>query len=406
MNNLIYFLVGRFSSLFGNGLLKIVIPIYILEKTSSGASLGIFISLTALPSLILTPIIGNYLENINKKYVMICMDILQFLLFLCMFTIGNLSLKMLGIFIVFSNIIEKIFDISSSSIFCHIVERRFIEKGNSCKSILDNIAYISSPVVGTFLYYKLGISGIFLINAITFILSAILECFIKYDFVNSCKSKQNIIKNLFEVMEFIYKDSILSKLFVAVMLLNFIVSPLSSVILPYLLLNVHHLSNYQFGIINSTYMIGSVIGASLIILKRKNLKFTSLLNLTSSLFILIGVISYLLLGKREEVFFIVILIELIMGVTVSLINIPLISNYQKLVPPKMQSRFFSLMSFLGGLLIPLGEFGFGGLSELIDSHLILVIAGLIMILVTYILLIKRTGRDNQLITNSNQYYQS
>lgn len=404
MNNLVYFLIGRFSSLFGNGLLKIVLPIYILEKTSSGSTLGLFIALTALPSLILTPILGNYLENINKKYVMISMDILQFFLFLGMFILKSLDLKVLGIFLVFSIIIERIFDITSSSIFSQIIEEKYIESGNSFKSIFDNIANITSPVVGTFLYYKLGIHGIFIINAITFILSAISECFIKYDFVIVHRIKQSIIKNLFEVSDFIFKDKNLNKLFIAVMLLNFIIAPLSSVILPYLLLNVHNLSNYQFGIINSVYMIGSVIGASLIIFKKKKLKLTNLLNLNSFLFILIGGLSYFLLGKKEKVFLIVICIEMVIGIVVSLINIPLISNFQKMVPSKMQSRFFSLLSFIGGLLIPLGEFGLGRLSDLLNVHLILVLAGLVMILMTYFLLIRPRVIDGQSNLNSNEYY--
>lgn len=396
MKNLVLYLIGRFTSLFGNGLMDIVLPIYILERTSSGSYLGLFLAITAIPSLLLIPIFGNYLENFNKKYVMIVTDILQSLLFLSLCFVGNTDLTIFAIFMTISITIEKVFDVSSSSIMSQIIKEEHIEMGNSWKSILDNIALISSPVIGTFIYYNFGIKGVFMINSVTFLLSALTEFFLAYNYENMPMQKQTIFKNLKEVSNYVFEDKRLCKLFIAVMLLNFIIAPLSSVILPYLLLHVEGLSTYQFGIGNSAYVLGSLLGASLILFKKNKFNLATLLNFNSSLFILIGLLCYVFSGQTKIIFLILVGIKLLTGVGVSMVNIPLISSFQKTVPATMQTRFFSLLAFVGGLLIPLGEFIFGQLSDLINVIIILVFAGVLMIILTYILLVKSNTENHKI----------
>lgn len=103
---------------------------------------------------------------------------------------------------------------------------------------------------------------------------------------------------------------------------------------------MHDFSSQQFGLLNSAYMFGSVLGATVIIVRKNKMKLIKLLNMTSILYILIGVFGHLFSGANVELFLIVFIIQLLMGATVSMVNIPLITSLQLIIPNKMQVRFF------------------------------------------------------------------
>lgn len=392
MENLFYFLIGRVTSYFGVGLLRIALPIFILEKTGSASALGTFMALTSLPAFMLSPILGNYLESLNKKYIMITTDFIQFMVFSVLYILEIEELNILWIYILLSFTLGKAFEISSSSIFSQIIEDRYIEKGNSYRSILDNLSGVASPIIGVFIYNSFGIGGIFLINAITFLFSAITEIFIKYKFVKISLKNSGLVKNLSKSINFILKDKNLSRIFFTAKALNFIIGPISSITIPFLLLKVHKFSNYEFGLVESSTILGAVIGAAIVILKNKNLKLLVLLNINSILIIVIGITSWFLWGYKKELFFIVLFMQFLIGFFANLISIPIISNYQRSVPVYMQSRFFALSAFLDGVLIPIGEFGVGKMSLFINSNLILIVGGVLMIFIAYFLLKEKGDR--------------
>ena len=386
MQNLFYFLIGRVTSYFGVVLLRIALPIFILEKTGSASALGTFMALVSLPAFLLSPILGNYLESLNKKYVIVITDFMQFIVFLILYLFQIQDLNMLRVFVFLSFTLGKAFEISSSSIFSQIIEERYIEKGNSYRSILDNISGVGSPIIGVFIYNSFGIGGIFLVNAITFVFSALVEIFIKYKFIKTSLKNSNLIENILESIEFVLKNKDLSRIFFTSKALNFIIGPISSITIPFLLLKIHSFSNYEFGIIESASILGAIIGATIIIVKNKSLKLLVLLNINSILIITIGATSWLLWSYKRELFFIVLFMQFLIGFFANLISIPIISNYQRSVPIYMQSRFFALSAFLDGILIPIGEFGVGKMSLFINSNLILIMGGVLMIFIAYFLL--------------------
>lgn len=388
MKNLKLFLIGRFSSFIGNGIFLIVLPIYLLEKTSSAAFLGKFLAIIYISVQIFNPFIGNFIENKNKKNIMIVTDFLQFLIYMILyFTNISSNFFLFGLIIALSGILTNIFDISTSSIFSIILPNHFFEKGNSYKSIADNAALLISPVLGIFLYIKFGLHFIFLINAITFLLSGIVECFIVYEEFIKSERKGKIFENLLEIKEFVVKDKELLNLFLLSMLLNFVMGSITTVILPYFFLNVVKISKEQFSIIMSAVLIGSTMGASLIIFKRKTFSIISLVNSNSILVISIGIISFF--SSYKIYFAIIFLLLITFGLIVSLVSIPLISSFQRNVPIKMQGRFFGIRSFFSGLLVPLGQYLFGLSTEIIIPQILLIIQGGIMLIVTTIIFLKQ-----------------
>ena len=64
------------------GIFAIAVPLYLFTLTNSLFNVGLFFMLIRIPSMILTPHIGVFVEKINKKNSMVICDILSGILFL------------------------------------------------------------------------------------------------------------------------------------------------------------------------------------------------------------------------------------------------------------------------------------------------------------------------------------
>lgn len=411
MKNLLILLFGRFTSMLGNSMLKLALPILILERTSSVAVMGKFTAITIFPGVLFLPLIGLIIENRNKKYCMVITDLIQFILFGVLWYINRcseISLITLSIFILISKIIGEFFNISSASIFPSIIPSELFSKGNSLKGILDNMAEILAPILGIFIYYKYGIGIIFLINAVTFIISAFLECFMIYQKINNTcvngEKKVDFIKYK-EVGKFVLSDKLLLNFFIFIMVANFIAGPIGMTLLPYITLHIMNFTEFQYSIFNMSIILGMLLGSSLIFLKNKELEIKTLITVHSFLFIFMGLgaLSEVIQYSVKFYFYLYIILYFGVGFLNSLINIPIGTNLQKRIPPEMQGRFFAILSFFGGILIPLGNYIFGNLCEIIPPQWLLIIDGLIIMIIVKFLRFSYTSSQKRIHSNSVCY---
>ncbi|MCS5422254.1 MULTISPECIES: MFS transporter [Psychrilyobacter] len=387
------FLLGRFSSMVGTGLLQIALPLYILDETNSVSKLGTFVALMAIPALLASPFVGSYVETNNKKHIMVITDYIQGVLFISLFFIGDLSLFNLGLILTISLLIEKIFDLSTSSIFSRIVDKKLFEKGNSCKSILDNTSFLISPILGTFIYIKWGLSGIFLVNGVTFLLSGTIEIFIDYIHEETKMISNNFIENLKEVIDFIFSNKKLKNFVITIMLLNLFMTPMFVIIFPYLTLQINLLTKAQYGIGSSLGMAGAIVGASFIIFKSQKARISTLINIESILIMGIGIFSLIFLRNIPLFFIVYSFLRFSLGVINTMVNVPLTSGFQEAVPKDMQGRFFGIVFFISGLLIPIGNLVIGEISKWIRPQFIIIINCFILIFITTKLLGKNENKN-------------
>lgn len=66
-NNFILIVIGQIISLFGNGIIRFVLPLYLLQITGSSAIFGIVSAMSFVPLIIVMPIGGIIADRVNKK---------------------------------------------------------------------------------------------------------------------------------------------------------------------------------------------------------------------------------------------------------------------------------------------------------------------------------------------------
>lgn len=68
--------IGQIISLFGNGIVRFALPLYLLNQTGSATLFGIVTALSFVPMILLTPIGGIIADRVNKRNVMVTLDFL------------------------------------------------------------------------------------------------------------------------------------------------------------------------------------------------------------------------------------------------------------------------------------------------------------------------------------------
>ena len=387
-SNIKLLLLGRAVSLFGSTIYLIVLPLYILNTTKNLKTTGIFFAAVNFPTIIVSIFIGTIIEKFNKKNIILICDFLTSMLYFVLFLyLKNFnSLSFLFLISLLINIVSKFFEIASKVLFSEINSPETLEKYNGLQSFMENTIIIVGPVIGTYLFVTFDFNLILIIVSLGYFLSFLQELFIKYEKnLDLSKENSNFFKDFKEGINYIKNNKIILNFFILVMFLNFFIANNDEIINPGILIRKYEISEKLFGFSATSYGAGSVF-AGIFIYYNNKFKFLKKLKLlfilNSFLMCLLGLLSIILFKYNHYIYFtIFIFFQFLIGMITTFVNVPLISSFQKNVDIKYQSRFFSILSFFSGGLIPLGILYAGYLSSYIGADITYIINNLAIIII-------------------------
>ncbi|HOO31541.1 MAG TPA: MFS transporter [Thermotogota bacterium] len=396
---------GRMVSLIGSGIQQVAIPLYILDLTGSGTIMGTFVLLTNLPRIVFGPFAGVLGDRFNRKRIMVYMDLARGAVILIMALLARMgSLEIVGLMImqVLISTFDITFDPATGAMIADIIPSEKLNRANSILQGVNSACYIVGPALGGILYAIIGIEAVFLANGISFILSGITEMFIVYK--QTTERKKISVKSTFTDIKdgFVYLASIpgLIMLLTFAMLSNFLYSGIFSVVLPFFTREVVGFSAQQYGYLETTWVIGILIGniilGAFLAKKKATSLFKTGIMAEAFLFMIFTAIVFPQLtaffgGNSWTYFFIIAILFISMGIFNALVNTPMLTMFQKKVESTYRSRVFSVISVLAQLITPIGAFLYGlGLDRFETHHLILFAGGANLIITVAFLFIGMT----------------
>lgn len=392
LSNLILFSLGKLVSLFGTFIYAFAIGLYVLELTGSGLSFATTLFFSTIPMVIINPIAGVLADRLNKKVLVVSMDLLNGVLLIGLYFISlvnGLSLTMiyLSTFIMTSFI--TIFDISFEAAKPNIVSKNNLMSVNSISKIIDSIATILGPMVGGILFAIVDIRTFIVFNGVSFILSGISEMFIDFKFNyeehDEEKKEINLIKDVKEGFGYMLGEQEIISKFMVVVFLNFSLGLSISVPLPYIINNVLGLGPKYLGIIQGSFPIGLIIGAVfvgklLIRLDYNRILMTMNFILAICIFMIgIPVFPFNIITNKIAIVIYYCLVMSIVGVAISFIDIPLISILQSIIPDEYRGRVLSLVISMGKIISPLAFMLAGALINILPVYLLQLFGSMILI---------------------------
>lgn len=400
-SNLILYLLGRTVSNMGTGIQMIIMPLYIIDVGGSAATIGLFSFLSLVPALIVYPFAGVFGDRLNRKTIMVATDFLSagVILGLALISYYNqMSLALLLIVQVMISLLNGLFDPATRGMLPQLVEKDKLTRANSTVASLKTLSLMLGPVIGAALYGNFGVTMVFVVNGISFLLSGISEMMIRYIHVSreAASGMSGIIKDLYEGIKYIAADRIISKSCWFFLATYLFVQPIFQVVLPLFFKSRLAYSDTQYGFMQSILVFGMLLGSfgvSFFFGKEKDmlkpLTFGSGLLLACMLIfsILLFPNSLYVLGEASRLYFVIISITLcLFSASILFIHIPVQTFIQKGTPDGYMSRVFSLVNMISRGGTPFGALIYGIILETVEVHWTMMVATLLLFVITIILL--------------------
>lgn len=262
--------IGQIISLFGNATIRFALPLYLLNLTGSSALYGTVTACAFIPAILLSPIGGIVADRVNKRNVMVILDFFTaaiILAFSLLMNGVNLILLLTVTLMLLYGIAGAYQPSVQASIPALVTQENFMA-ANSIINTISSFASLIGPVLGGVLYSAYGLKPILWICMICFILSAVMEIFIKIPFQKQT-SDGGILKtaktDFAESICFIRKEKpVVGKVLLVICGINLFMSAMIIVALPYLVTEVLNLeavqANRLYGFAEGALAAGGLVG--------------------------------------------------------------------------------------------------------------------------------------------------
>ncbi len=385
--------LGFFISLFGSSIYTFAIGLHVLNITGSGLSYAITIVLGTIPMVILNPFAGVLADKLEKKKIVVLMDLLNGVLFLTLYLLSTrygLKLSMIYISAFITTILTTLFNISFQAAIPNIVSERLLMSLNSVDKILNSTSTILGPMIGGLVFAKVDIRFFILINGISFIFSGIIEIFINFKFNINKEPKEsnkeiNFKDDIKEGIKYLFNNKEIVGIYTIFISLNFATGFSITVPLPYIVNNILKLGSEYFGIIQGAFSIGMIIGAVFVKKIYSKVSYKKLLlnmsTVMSFLTVTIG-LPLLWINKFSNFEFLIYYctVMTIIGIVIAFVDIPLFYILQTLIPDEYRGRVLSIGLSAAKACVPVAVILSGALINKIMPVYITMTGGLVLLI--------------------------
>ena len=283
--NFIIIVIGQIISLFGNAIQRFSMSLYLLEFTGSTAAFANILAISTIPYILFAPIAGRLSDKINRKKVMVYLDLF------CSILIGVYALILLrgrdselivAIVMFMLSVCYTLYGPAVVSSIPQIVEEDKLTSANGIINQVGSVVNFLGPILAGVLYGLVGIKLIVIINAISFLVSAIMELFL--DIPDVVKTDEDTDKGKVLSMDFIKKSfidmgdsfiylkkekKIILGIIASYALCNIFLVPILSIVAPYFINILLELPSQVYGVVEGICVLGMILGGFWISIKPK-----------------------------------------------------------------------------------------------------------------------------------------
>jgi MFS family permease len=167
--------VGQFISVIGDWVLFIALPFYTYSLTGSVLATGAMFIVSTLPRLVLGSVAGVFVDRWDRKRTMIMADVLRVLLVAMLLFVRSrdwLWLIYLSAFL--ESVVSQFFNPAKSAIIPLLVGEKDLLAANSLNGLSDALTRLVGSALGGALMGWLGFSSVVLLDAGSFLFSALM----------------------------------------------------------------------------------------------------------------------------------------------------------------------------------------------------------------------------------------
>jgi MFS family permease len=167
------------TSMIGDWVLFIALPIYTYNLTQSSLATGIMFMAGTLPRILLGSVAGVYVDRWDRQRTMVIADLSRAVLLLLLLLVRSAEWIWIIYLVAFLQaIISQFFGPAENALLPQLVDESQLVAANSLNSLNNNLARLGGPALGGILLGSFGFQNVVLIDSLSFLISGIMIAFI------------------------------------------------------------------------------------------------------------------------------------------------------------------------------------------------------------------------------------
>jgi len=384
---------GQLISQLGTQAFSIVMMFWLMKNTGSSILMSFILALSILPSIILGPVSGVLADRVSRKIIIITTDIIRGVSVLSLSVIliyggveQSVIIVLFAITAFVNGICRACFQPAIDAWIPDLVTENKLPKTIAFFSSSTQCTTIIGQALGGMLYKILGAPVLLLLDAFSYLFSAVSECFIKTAHEKDSNQDSNFREviasykaDLAEGLHYVKAKEGMTQVMLFVSSINFFITPLM-LLLPFYVAEQLSSQVQWYGFLLAGMALGSLIGfwVSAMIKPLGNhravVMFSSILTFSFCMF---------LLSQSSSSLNSLIYIS-ISGFCLGIFNLQSMALFQTCTPSNMRGRVMGLLMTVSSVMLPLGLLTSGIIGSLTnnDTQLIFSLSAICLALLT------------------------
>lgn len=412
IKNLMVYFISTGISLLGSTAYTFAMGLHVLEITGSGLGFSLVLANGIVTAIIMNPLAGILADRGDRKRLVVVSDaangiVMALLLFLMYQDKQNILWIHLATVAV--NAFATMHGIALESIKPDLVTEDRLNAINSYGKVIESTATIIGPLAAGMSFAIIGIEGLVMANGISFFISAFIQNGMIIRSVDwpanrnasnpdasNPDASSGFLTDLKDAVIHIRVNPWIYRYLSVFVIINFGLAFSMNVPLPYFVNRIAMLSASDFGVIQSGFPIGMVIGALSVGLLMKRQPMDRILALAiAGLSVSMSIMAYVMIVHVAMsplmLFVSLISVMMICGVAIAWLDIPIFIKMQKTLDRDYRGRVMGLGITAAKVVSPLALIMSGALIDKIGIQW-LVMAG-VCIMATSLLLVLEADDD-------------
>jgi len=369
----------------GEGLNKVALLWFVYELTGSPLMIAMVGLLQTIPPLMFGPIIGVYLDRLQKKKVMIWVDLIRTVftfLIPALYGLGLLRIEGLFVLIFLTSMVSTVFGPALVSAVPLLVRRSELVSANALIQGTNNIGIVLGPAVSGILIALIGAQHVLYVNAVTFLISALCLIPIRsnetpQETPNASTLLGSVLSDLSVGFRFVFGSRSTVFLLVIISALYNLGASAFVFVLPVYAKELLHMGPVQLGWLWSALGVGMLTASSWLALRQKNDVQSRMQILVSGT--TVGGLAVCTLSLLESPLIAAAFVILV-GAGAAVLNPVVWALLQEITPSHLMGRVLTTFSTGSMAAAMIGMSGFGWVADAIGPAESLIGLGLVLLL--------------------------
>lgn len=393
--NFTLLIAGQAISLIASTTLRFALSMWVLDETGSATTFAAILSLSFIPTLLLSPFGGVLADRINRKAIMVGLDVTNAMLvllatvtFLALGTAqsGTLTHYILGYsspivasLLILLSVLSAFETPTVQAVLPQLLKKHgetVLRQGSGITMQVQQLCSLLPTMLGGFMYAAVGAAPMLTVSIVCFAAAAAIETQLKLGDVSAQNSgtqsnqlqKVHPIADIREAIAFLTQQKPhIFELILFSTLFNLLVMGYSAVGLPYLIRTHLRLSATLFGINEGLASISGLIGAAIAskIAAKLNMRFMPVTVYTIAGALCIAGIAFVYAPPLSNiaVYAVVAASTCVMAMAASFSNVIAIPAIQQHTTETLTGRVMALVSSFSIAAQPVGQLLYGWMFD-------------------------------------------